>query len=453
MIKTGNIQNNVENLKKLLLLIKYPEQPDNKVLTSGAPEVYLPILHYTLFNYSQQVAQFLSENKFDMFAKNDLDFINTSFKCLIKLFNYKPLLSSKQFFSDGFAEGKIILCVDVINIIRDKHKVLSGGKGKKICKDSCLDYKLQGNSQVQEEYCNKQERNSNNYGGNDYDNNNINNNNINNNYDNNFYDNNNFDNYDNNYINNINNIDNNIDINNNINNNINNSNNSNVNNDIYQNNLNNDTYNQGNYYMNNDIYSSSSLSNNTQNIENVTIKNIPNSSIHSSTFNSLQNSSPTTNNTDFTVLVQVISSLSNSVTQMANKIEKFKTNIEDRLNKVEAEISIIKNRQNILEDKLNISNESNKKIGFNSSIKSSMEMNDQIFSFAADKNIDNYQSAHFNVMNSNMNPSTNINNDKTKYEDTDIIIKNVEKKFRETRQLLSQLNDTGKIHNIYNKED
>ena len=59
------------------------------------------------------------------------------------------------------------------------------------------------------------------------------------------------------------------------------------------------------------------------------------------------------NNIDFNSIVKIITSLSESVSQMVNKIEKFKLNIEDRLNKVEAEIVLIKNKQNYLESKLN----------------------------------------------------------------------------------------------------
>ena len=67
-----------------------------------------------------------------MFAKNDLDFINTAFHCLITLFNYKPELSTEQFFSNKFAEGKIILCKEIIDLVIQKNnQLISNNKKRK----------------------------------------------------------------------------------------------------------------------------------------------------------------------------------------------------------------------------------------------------------------------------------------------------------------------------------
>ena len=99
MFRTGDIQKNIEKLRIELHQIKYPDKPDSDILRSGNPEIFLPIIHYTLFNYSKYVANYLSQNNYNMFAKCDLDFINSAFKALIKLFDYKPSLSTKQFFS------------------------------------------------------------------------------------------------------------------------------------------------------------------------------------------------------------------------------------------------------------------------------------------------------------------------------------------------------------------
>lgn len=40
------------------------------------------------------------------------------------LFSYKPPVTKEQFFNAGFAERKIIMCADVIQMIREKNKVL-----------------------------------------------------------------------------------------------------------------------------------------------------------------------------------------------------------------------------------------------------------------------------------------------------------------------------------------
>ena len=126
--KTGDIKGNTESLIRNLKLIKYPSQTNFKILSSGNPEIYLPIIHYSLFNYSPLVAKFLSDKHYDMYAKNDLDFINTAFKCLLSLFNYRPDINTNQFFSNGYAEGKIILCKEIIDIVLQKDSELSKKK-------------------------------------------------------------------------------------------------------------------------------------------------------------------------------------------------------------------------------------------------------------------------------------------------------------------------------------
>ena len=220
-----------------------------------------------------------------------------------------------------------------------------------------------------------------------------------------------------------------------------------------------------------------------------------------------KNSNTNSNNNDinFNSLVQVISNLSGSVSQMADKIEKFKLNMEDRMNKVEAEIALIKNRLNIIEAKQNnhsdthetsLSNNANVNQNLNAHvIKNLIESNENIFSFARNdsnkdmstpnainnqinnsinstnsinkddkdqifyNNVYNFESTtnptvnrnnnNYYYTNSNLNTflqnpmahqtnNMNFGNSTSKYNETDQLIENVEKKFRETQQLLSQ---------------
>ena len=65
------------------------------------------------------------------------------------------------------------------------------------------------------------------------------------------------------------------------------------------------------------------------------------------------------NSMDFNSVVKIITSLSESVSLMVNKIETFKGNVEDRLNKLEAEIVLIKNKQNYLDSRINSQNNNN----------------------------------------------------------------------------------------------
>lgn len=40
----------------------------------------------------------------------------------VNFFQYKCLVTPEQFFKYGFAESKMLLCCDVINLVRKKHK-------------------------------------------------------------------------------------------------------------------------------------------------------------------------------------------------------------------------------------------------------------------------------------------------------------------------------------------
>ena len=460
MFKTGDLSKNINSLILILKQIKFPTNVTTEMLNCGKPEIFLPIIHYTLFNYSEKVAQYLYDNNYDIYAKNDLDFINSVFLCLIKLFNYKPLLNSNQFFKNGFVEGKVILCYDIINLVIEKNKELNKNSNKK---------NIINNNNKKEEISPRLNSN------------NINNNNNNNNnkiiieknpklLEQNYYD------IETGQINNtiptpMPNISQKF-VNTNSTNNDNN-----INNSIKQSSI--EIYDSSQDFplVNHSVYDSSVASmnnnNNSSNINNVNNNNSINN-----------NNNNNNNNIEINTLVQVITSLSTSVSQMVSKIENFKNNVENRLNKIEAEIILIKNRQNIVETKyvnnnsLDICETNNnnsaefgtKNVGFSFSNDNNNNLNNQ-------KNLSNYSQNKLNfndgniittipnkIINNNNNNIDLINslNNEKKYNnnyinyntysysnnnniyqnninDTNKLIENVEKKFQETRNLLSNL--------------
>ena len=126
MASLGDIKNNYEKLKQELKLVRYAnvsgfersldgseDQSVKQMIMSGAPFAFLPLIHHCLLVYSSQVADFITNNGFDLYSKNDMRFMESSFKMLVLHFNYKPALSIKQFFENGYAEHKIILIKDV----------------------------------------------------------------------------------------------------------------------------------------------------------------------------------------------------------------------------------------------------------------------------------------------------------------------------------------------------
>ena len=90
----------------------------------GIPLAFLPLIHHCLLEYSPHVADFIRTEGFDLFAKSDFRFIESAFKLLVNTFDYKPAISVHQFFQDGFAEHKIILCKDIASLMKQKHKEL-----------------------------------------------------------------------------------------------------------------------------------------------------------------------------------------------------------------------------------------------------------------------------------------------------------------------------------------
>lgn len=141
-VSRGDIRNNYEKLKQELKQVQYTAvnqleiatttDPNDKgsvvsqqdLLMKGIPLAFLPLIHHCLLEYSPLVADFTRASGFDLFAKNDFRFIESAFKLLVNTFGYRPTISVHQFFQDGFAEQKIILCKDIASLVKQKHKEL-----------------------------------------------------------------------------------------------------------------------------------------------------------------------------------------------------------------------------------------------------------------------------------------------------------------------------------------
>jgi hypothetical protein len=86
--------------------------------------MFLPIIHYSLLSFSQLVAQYLVEQGFDLYMKNDFTFLESVFKLLRSNFQYRCVLSVPQFLSMGFTERKVLMCLDIIRVVRKRHEEL-----------------------------------------------------------------------------------------------------------------------------------------------------------------------------------------------------------------------------------------------------------------------------------------------------------------------------------------
>ncbi|XP_054431914.1 centrosomal protein of 44 kDa [Pteronotus mesoamericanus] len=122
---TGDLKRSLRNLEQVLRLLNYPHEVDCVGLIKGETAASLPIISYSLTSYSSHVAELLMESNVELLAKNDLRFIDTVYKLLRDQFNYKPILTKKQFLQCGFAEWKIQIICDILNCVMKKHKELS----------------------------------------------------------------------------------------------------------------------------------------------------------------------------------------------------------------------------------------------------------------------------------------------------------------------------------------
>ncbi|XP_032990831.1 centrosomal protein of 44 kDa isoform X1 [Rhinolophus ferrumequinum] len=122
---TGDLKRSLRNLEQVLRSLNYPQEVDCVGLVKGDVAASLPIISYSLTSYSPYVAELLMESNLELTAKNDLRFIDTVYKLLRDHFNYKPILTKKQFIQCGFAEWKIQIICDILNCVMKKHKELS----------------------------------------------------------------------------------------------------------------------------------------------------------------------------------------------------------------------------------------------------------------------------------------------------------------------------------------
>jgi hypothetical protein len=67
---------------------------------------------------------------YELYGKKDSGFIEALFKCLRDSFHYKPKISQKQFFTQGFAEAKCLFIIDLIRLVKQKLGEINRRNGK-----------------------------------------------------------------------------------------------------------------------------------------------------------------------------------------------------------------------------------------------------------------------------------------------------------------------------------
>ncbi|XP_015263631.1 PREDICTED: centrosomal protein of 44 kDa [Gekko japonicus] len=122
---TGDLKGNLRRIEQGLRLLNYSRDVDYTGLAKGDSSAFLPIISYCFTSFSTHIMELLVELDVELTAKNDLRFIEATYKLLRDHFQYKPVLTKHQFLQYGFAERKMQIVCEIISLVHKKHKELS----------------------------------------------------------------------------------------------------------------------------------------------------------------------------------------------------------------------------------------------------------------------------------------------------------------------------------------
>ena len=124
-IKITPDNKNFVKLKTIIKKTKYSNRMDDSLANKGDPKYFLPILNFSLLHYSPLVADFLLHNNYELFSKNDKEFVKLVILAMINLFDYKPCISVEEFFKIGFSERKSEMCWNIFEKVMKKHEQMA----------------------------------------------------------------------------------------------------------------------------------------------------------------------------------------------------------------------------------------------------------------------------------------------------------------------------------------
>ena len=125
--RTGDLDGNLNRVKRELRRIRFPVDFDAGAARQGSPMALLPALHYAMLGFSRHVTSSLVEAGHDLRAKSDARFVENAWRALREAFGYNPALTVSQFLSPGFAERKLMLLHDAIELCKRRTTNTRGG--------------------------------------------------------------------------------------------------------------------------------------------------------------------------------------------------------------------------------------------------------------------------------------------------------------------------------------
>ena len=444
MFNHGDINASLSKLKIELKQIKYPDLDEfnYKSAAEGDPRAFLPILHYSILNYSNIVGKYFLDNGYELFSKSDKDFIEILFRAMINLFNFKVKLNSQQFFKLGFAEGKILYCVEIIRLVRVYHNELnkknnflqksnkSGSNKQNQIKSLSNDFSQKngvileyGNNLPKYTVINHQANQNNFFSENEIE-------------------------CERNVPKKL--VEKNISLQKDKKNEIypkqdqkiviNENNNSSS---EYEKQNNEQVEEQGNYLEDYDNENENNYEDFVKNPHGNRDNEYQNEQLNN--YNMTDNSNPGNNSIDMKVLTEIISNLSNSVKEMVRRVDDFKVNIETRVSKIEAEFSLVKNRITILEEEKNLTLQTLKEEQYPTTFSFADDNINKKEEFKMEKkkalnNINN-QNEYSKSFNKSVNSTIKNNSAESSKvnEETDLFIDRIASRFKETQRLLNEI--------------
>ncbi|CAN0519749.1 unnamed protein product, partial [Ectocarpus sp. 12 AP-2014] len=95
-------------------------------IVSGDPRAALVVLHWTLLDMSPLFATLLLDRDYaGLTSLTDFKFVATSLRMLRDEFNCRPQLTAEQFLTSGFAEVKMRLLADIVELVMRTHHSLA----------------------------------------------------------------------------------------------------------------------------------------------------------------------------------------------------------------------------------------------------------------------------------------------------------------------------------------
>uniref|UniRef100_T1IQW9 Centrosomal protein of 44 kDa n=1 Tax=Strigamia maritima TaxID=126957 RepID=T1IQW9_STRMM len=124
---TGDIKNNIRKMQSELRKMRFLSELDLEGVTSGSWQAFEPVYQFAFGMFSNPVADEIQEKVgFQLGSRNGWRFHEGLYRLLRDIYKYKPPVTKDQFATVGFAERKIIMCTEILQMVQSRHGEITG---------------------------------------------------------------------------------------------------------------------------------------------------------------------------------------------------------------------------------------------------------------------------------------------------------------------------------------